>query len=80
MIGNRLDIRLEILRIADTAATGDDLESSAFSNEDKPAAAGAVTASTAAGPPCAAAAKLAVRTVMTFFASPDFTVWVALPA
>ena len=31
-------------------------------------------------PPLSAAGKEAVRTVMTFLASVDFTVWMALPA
>jgi hypothetical protein len=33
-----------------------------------------------AEPPSDAEAKLAVRTVITFFASVDGTVWIALPA
>ena len=36
--------------------------------------------STGAEPPSPAAWKVEVRTVMTFLASVDFTVWIALPA
>ena len=39
-----------------------------------------LTASIAAGPPSPAAGKVEVRTVITFLASVDFTVWIALPA
>ena len=39
-----------------------------------------VEAATAAEPPSPAAWNAAVRMVMTFFASFDFTVWIALPA
>jgi hypothetical protein len=47
---------------------------------DRPLSAAAVTVSTLAEPPSPAAWKEAVRTVMTFLASVDCTVWIALPA
>ena len=45
-----------------------------------PGSAAAVAFSTGAEPPSPAAWKVEVRTVMTFLASVDFTVWIALPA
>ena len=45
-----------------------------------PALADAPIASTGALLPSPAASKLAVRMVITFLASLDFTVWIALPA
>ena len=47
---------------------------------ERPGSAAAVAFSTGALPPSPAAAKVEVRTVMTFLASLDFTVWIALPA
>ena len=46
----------------------------------EPGSAGGDRLSTGAEPPSPAAWKAAVRTVMTFLASVDFTVWIALPA
>ena len=45
-----------------------------------PGSAAAPTFSTGAEPPSPAAGNVEVRTVMTFLASFDFTVWIALPA
>ena len=45
-----------------------------------PGSATAVTLSTGAEPPSPAAWNVEVRTVTTFLASFDFTVWMALPA
>jgi hypothetical protein len=57
-----------------------DFVSSAPANSDSLTGAGAATASIAALPPSAAAAKAETRTVMTFVGSADWTVWIALPA
>ena len=61
------------VRTAAFQATGD-----GGSAAIEPAA--AVAFSTGAAPPSPAAWKVEVRTVMTFLASFDFTVWIALPA
>ena len=45
-----------------------------------PGSAAAAAASTGAEPPSPVAWNVEVRTVMTFLASFDFTVWIALPA
>ena len=47
---------------------------------EMPGSAAAVAFSTEAEPPSPVAWKVEVRTVMTFFWSFDFTVWIALPA
>ncbi len=47
---------------------------------DRPGSSAAPIASTGALLPSPAASKLAVRMVITFLASLDFTVWIALPA
>jgi len=54
---------------------------SAPTNDERPASPAPDTASTLADPPSGAAlAKAVPRTVMTFFASLDWTVAIALPA
>lgn len=47
---------------------------------DRAGSAAAAAFSTDALPPSPAAPNVEVRTVMTFLASFDFTVWIALPA
>ena len=49
-------------------------------HSDRPGFAAAPMVSTEAEPPVPAASKVEVRKVMTFLASEDFTVWIALPA
>ena len=55
-------------------------EGKIFCLVEAPTAEGAATLSIAADPPSPTAWKAAVRTVMTFVFSADWTVWMALPA
>ena len=92
LVGQRLDVFGEILAALHGAAAGDDdfcgcqFRTVAFCNLltdkglERPGSSADAAFSTEALPPSPAAAKVEVRTVMTFLASFDFTVWIALPA
>ena len=70
----------EMMILADVSS-GRSLSDSLFSTKvERPGSAAALTVETAAEPPSGADWKEAVRTVMTFLASVDWTVWIALPA
>ena len=93
LVGDRQDDLQELLRRAERAAARDDdlgrgqfrpvgrRDSLSSTKVDRPGSAAALDVlDRRAEPPSAAAWKEAVRTVMTFLASVDFTVWMALPA
>jgi hypothetical protein len=65
---------------ADASSGRSDTVSSALSKADSPAGGGTVIASMPADPPSGADGKAEMRTVTTFLASGDCTVWMALPA
>ena len=70
----------EMMILAEVSS-GRSVSESLFSTKvDRPGLAAAATVSTGAEPPSGAAWKEAVRTVITFLASLDCTVWMALPA
>ena len=66
--------------MAEVSSGRSDFASSSPTKDEMPGPAAAVAFSTEAEPPSPAAWKAEVRTVTTFFASFDFTVWIALPA
>ena len=66
--------------LAEVSSGRSDFDSSSPTKLEMPGSAAAVAFSTAAEPPSPVAWKVEVRTVMTFFPSFDFTVWIALPA
>ena len=70
----------EMTILAEVSSGRSDFDSSAFSKVERPAAAGREIFSIGAEPLSPAAGKDVARTVMTFLASPDCTVWMALPA
>ena len=65
---------------AEASSGRSDFVSSAFSKVERPTAAGALTLSIGAEPSSATDGNAEMRTVMTFLASGDCTVWMALPA
>ena len=65
---------------AEVSSGRSDLESSSPTKDERPGSAVALALSTAAEPSSPVAWNVEVRTVMTFLASFDFTVWMALPA
>ena len=70
----------EMMILAEVSSGRSDLDNSSPANVEIAGSAAAATASTGAEPPWPAAGKVEVRTVITFFLSADFTVWIALPA
>src|SRR3954462_3046654 len=70
----------EMMILAEVSSGRSDLDSSSPTNDEMPGSAAAVAFSTDAEPPSPVAWNVEVRTVMTFLASFDFTVWIALPA
>jgi len=72
-------VKAETTTLAEVSSGRSEAATRSSTQDDRAEAFGA-TVSTEADPPMPAAAKAAVRTVKTFFASPDFTVWIALPA
>ncbi|MGY4297857.1 hypothetical protein ACVWXN_005952 [Bradyrhizobium sp. i1.4.4] len=70
----------ETMILAEVSSGRSLFATSSPTKDDRPGSAAAATLSTDALPPSTAAAKVEVRTVMTFLASFDFTVWMALPA
>ena len=66
--------------LAEASSGRSDFVSSSLTNSERPGFSAAPIFSIVAEPPWPAAGKAVVRTVMTFFASVDFTVWMALPA
>ena len=66
--------------LAEVSSGRSDLDSSSPTKFESPGSAAAATFSTGAEPPSPAALKAVVRTVMTFLASVERTVWIALPA
>ncbi len=70
----------ETMTLAEPSSGRSDLATSSPLKLDRPGSAAADTASTGALPVISAALNEAVRTVSTFLASADCTVWMALPA
>ena len=70
----------ETMILAEVSSGRSLLATSSPTKLERPGSAAAAAFSTEALPPSPAAAKVEVRTVMTFLASFDFTVWIALPA
>ena len=70
----------EMMILAEVSSGRSLFDSSSPTKDEMPGSAAAATFSTGAEPPSPAAWKAEVRTVMTFLASFDFTVWIALPA
>ena len=70
----------ETMILAEPSSGRSDFESSSPTKLEDASAPAAATASIAAAPPVPAAGNDAVCTVTTFFASRDWTVWMALPA
>ena len=70
----------EMMILAEVSSGRSLFDSSSPTNDEMPGSAAAATFSTGAEPPSPVAWKVEVRMVRTFFASFDFTVWIALPA
>ncbi len=67
--------------LAEVSSGRSDFDNSSPTKDDNPGSDAAGTSSIdAVAPPPPVAWNAAVRTVMTFLASCDFTVWIALPA
>src|SRR6185437_3064513 len=70
----------EMMILAEVSSGRSDADNSSPTKDDSAGSLAAAAFSIGAEPPCPAAGKVEVRTVMTFLASDDFTVWMALPA
>ena len=70
----------EMMILAEVSSGRSDFDSSSPTNDEIAGSAAAAAVSTAAEPPAPVAWNAAVRTVITFLASDDVTVWIALPA